>query len=162
MVLDLYLRKRLDENDILLMTHIVLGYPSFEDNLRIIETMVAAGVDLMELQIPFSRPTADGPVIARANQKALKGGATVKDCLNLAETAARNFDIPFLLMSYYSIPFRYGVDRFVTALSHGGVAWRPARCHHTGSASGRRARISGCHACAQPCPHPHLFTNDLS
>lgn len=121
MVLELYLRKRLGENDILLMTHIVLGYPSFDDNLRIIETMVAAGVDLMELQIPFSRPTADGPVIARANQKALKGGATVKDCLNLAETAARSFDIPFLLMSYYNIPFRYGVDRFVAAMSHGGL-----------------------------------------
>ena len=60
MVLELYLRKRLDEKDILLMTHIVLGYSSFDDKLRIIEAMVAAGVDLMELQIPFSRPTADG------------------------------------------------------------------------------------------------------
>ena len=94
-MLELNLKKRLDEKVILLMTHIVLGYPSFDDNLRIIEAMVAAGVDLMELQIPFSRPTADGPVIARANQKALKGGATVKDCFNLAEKAARTFDIPF-------------------------------------------------------------------
>ena len=83
--------------------------------------MVASGVDMMELQIPFSEPTADGPVIVHANQKALRAGATVKDCLNLAETAARNFDIPFLLMSYYNIPFIFGVDRFVTAMSHGGL-----------------------------------------
>jgi tryptophan synthase alpha chain len=83
--------------------------------------MVASGVDLMELQIPFSEPTADGPVIVHANQKALQAGATVADCLNLAETAAGNFDIPFLLMSYYNIPFRYGVDRFVSAMSHGGL-----------------------------------------
>jgi tryptophan synthase alpha chain len=116
MVLELYLRKRLDEKDILLMTHMVLGYPSFDDNLRIIEAMVAAGVDLMELQIPFSRPTADG-----ANQKALKGGATVKDCFNLAEKAARTFDIPFFMMSYYNIPFRYGVERFVRSMSHCGL-----------------------------------------
>ncbi len=121
MVLESYLRKRLDEKEILLMTHIVVGYPSFDDSLRLIEAMVASGVDLMELQIPFSEPTADGPVIVHANQQALQGGATVKDCLNLAETAARNFDIPFLIMSYYNIPFRYGVDRFVTAMSHGGL-----------------------------------------
>jgi tryptophan synthase alpha chain len=121
MVLESYLRKKLTEKEILLMTHIVLGYPSFADNLRLIEAMVASGVDLMELQIPFSEPTADGPVIVHANQKALQAGATVKDCLNLAETAARNFDIPFLLMSYYNIPFRYGVDHFVTAMSQGGL-----------------------------------------
>lgn len=120
-MLESYLRKKLKEKDILLMTHIVLGYPSFDDSLRLIEAMVASGVDLMELQIPFSEPTADGPVIVHANQKALRGGATVKDCLNLAQTAARTFDIPFLLMSYYNIPFRYGVERFVTAMSHGGL-----------------------------------------
>jgi tryptophan synthase alpha chain len=121
MVLESYLRKKLDEKEILLMTHIVLGYPSFHDSLRLIEVMVASGVDLMELQIPFSEPTADGPVIVHANQKALQAGATVTDCLNLAETAVGNFDIPFLLMSYYNIPFRYGVDRFVSAMSHGGL-----------------------------------------
>jgi tryptophan synthase alpha chain len=118
-VLESYLRKKLGEKEILLMTHIVLGYPSIDDSLRLIEAMVASGVDLMELQIPFSEPTADGPVIVHANQKALQAGATVKDCLLLAQKAARNFDIPFLLMSYYNIPFRYGLDRFVTAMSHG-------------------------------------------
>ena len=66
-MLETFLRNRLDEKEILLMTHIVLGYPSFDDSYRIIETMVAAGVDLMELQIPFSEPTADGPVIVQAN-----------------------------------------------------------------------------------------------
>jgi len=120
-VLELYLRKKLNEKEILLMTHIVLGYPSIDDSLRLIEAMVASGVDLMELQIPFSEPTADGPVIVHANQKALQTGVTIKDCLNLAETAARNFDIPFLLMSYYNIPFRYGLDRFVTAMLQGGL-----------------------------------------
>ena len=51
----------------LLMTHLVLGYPSFEANRDMIAQMAAAGVELIELQIPFSEPTADGPVILEAN-----------------------------------------------------------------------------------------------
>jgi tryptophan synthase alpha chain len=121
MVLNSYLRNRLAEKEILLMTHIVLGYPSFEASLNIIETMVAAGVDLMELQIPFSEPTADGPVIAHANQRALEDGVTVENCLDFAAVATRKFDIPFLIMSYYNIPFKYGLKRFVTVLSDGGL-----------------------------------------
>jgi len=121
MVLNPYLKNRLAEKDILLMTHIVLGYPSFEASLNIIETMVAAGVDLMELQIPFSEPTADGPVIAQANQSALENGVSVEECLKFAAKAARKFDIPFLIMSYYNIPFKYGLNRFISVLSGSGL-----------------------------------------
>jgi len=99
------------------MTHIVLGYPSFEDSFRIIEAMVEGGVDLMELQIPFSEPIADGPVILRANQKALQAGATVEGCLELARRVTECFDISFLVMTYYNIVFKFGVDRFVTAMA---------------------------------------------
>ena len=120
-MLESYIRKRLEKKDILLMTHIVLGYPSFDENLRVIKAMKAAGVDLMELQIPCADPHADGPVIARANQQALKGGATVESCLNLAGEAARTFNIPFLIMTYYDLPFTFGMDRFVAAISHGGL-----------------------------------------
>lgn len=103
------------------MTHIVLGYPSFDASFQIIEAMVKAGVDLMELQIPFSEPTADGPVIVKASQMALNNGATVKECLDLAEKAADTFDIPFLIMSYYNILFRYGVERFVSGMTKAGL-----------------------------------------
>ena len=121
MELEAYLRNRLAKRDILLMTHIVLGYPSFEASLKIIDTMVAAGVDLMELQIPFSEPTADGPVIAHANQMALENGATVEECLKYAELAAGKFDIPFLVMTYYNVPFKFGLDRFAAKLSVSGM-----------------------------------------
>ncbi len=120
-MLNAYLKNRLTEKEILLMTHIVIGYPSFEASLEIIETMVAVGVDLMELQIPFSEPTADGPVIAQANQKALENGVTVEECLKFAEMAAGRFDIPFLIMTYYNIPFNYGLNRFVTKLADSGL-----------------------------------------
>ena len=121
MALERYIRKRLETKDILLMTHTVLGYPTLKDSFNIIETMVNAGVDLMELQIPFSEPMADGPVIVRANQAALRKGVRVGDCLDLAEQVARSFDIPFLLMTYYNIPFRYGVEKFVATMAQKGL-----------------------------------------
>lgn len=120
-MLESYLKQKLKEKEILLMTHIVLGYPTFDDAFRIIEAMVNAGVDLMELQIPFSEPIADGPVILNANQKALAEGATVQKCLDFAQKAVKSFDIPFLFMSYYNILFKYGVDRFAAAMHDSGI-----------------------------------------
>ncbi|MCK8603551.1 tryptophan synthase subunit alpha [Desulfoferrobacter suflitae] len=120
-MLESYLRKRLKERDILLMTHIVLGYPSFEDSYRMVEAMVAAGVDLMELQIPFSEPIADGPVILHANQRALASGATVQKCFDFGGKVARDFDIPFLFMTYFNILYKYGVHRFAADMAQQGL-----------------------------------------
>jgi tryptophan synthase alpha chain len=120
-MLESYLKKRLEEKEILLMTHIVLGYPTFDDSLRIIEKMVKAGVDLMELQIPFSEPIADGPVILHANQRSLAAGATVKKCFEFAQKVAQSFDIPFLFMSYYNILFKYGVNSFAAKVKEIGL-----------------------------------------
>ncbi len=111
-MLESYIRSRLREKQILLMTHIVIGYPSLEASFDIVRTMVEAGVDLMELQIPFSEPMADGPVILKANQKALAAGVTVSDCLDFGRRVASTFRIPFLYMTYYNILFKYGVARF--------------------------------------------------
>lgn len=116
-----YLHKRLKEKEILLMTHIVLGYPSFEASMEIVESMVDAGVDLMELQIPFSEPIADGPVILQANQQSLAAGATVRRCLDFGREAAARFDIPFLFMSYYNILYQYGIERFAAEIKDSGM-----------------------------------------
>lgn len=111
-MLEAEIRKRKAHKDILLMTHIVLGYPSFDASRRIVEQMVEAGVDLMELQIPFSEPIADGPVILHANQRALQAGASVERCFELATKLAHEFPIPFLFMSYYNIALQHGIERF--------------------------------------------------
>lgn len=120
-MLESYLKNRLKDRDILLMTHIVLGYPSFESSYRIVEAMVGAGVDVMELQIPFSEPIADGPVILRANQEALARGATVRQCLDFGARVSRDFNIPFLYMTYYNILFKHGVARFGEAMAEAGI-----------------------------------------
>jgi len=116
-----YIKQRLQEKDILLMTHIVMGYPSFEASFEIVRQMVDAGVDLMELQIPFSEPMADGPVILKANQKALDAGATVGKCLAFAEKVTREFPIPFLFMSYANILYKYGMDAFAAKTKAIGI-----------------------------------------
>lgn len=120
-MLENYIRERREERDVLLMTHIVIGYPDFEQSMRTVEAMVAAGVDLMELQVPFSEPIADGPVILHANQRALAAGITVEQCFEFAQTCTREFDIPFLFMTYYNIMFRHGVDRFTDRMSALGL-----------------------------------------
>jgi tryptophan synthase alpha chain len=120
-VLEQYLKDRRQKQEILLMTHIVLGHPHFDTSLRLVESMVHAGVDLIELQIPFSEPMADGPVILRANQEALEAGSSVDKCFELATEVARRFDVPFLFMSYYNVLFRRGVAEFVNRSQQAGL-----------------------------------------
>lgn len=120
-MLESYVRRKLQKRDILVMTHLVLGYPSFDSCFEMIRSMVEAGVDLIELQIPFSDPIADGPIILRANQKALERGATVQACLDFAHEVTQSFNIPFLFMSYYNILFKYGVGLFVSAMANRNI-----------------------------------------
>ena len=120
-MLESYLNEQRKDQSVLLMTHIVIGYPDIETSMRTVEAMVEAGVDLMELQIPFSEPIADGPVILQANQKALAANVTVEQCFEFAERCAQRFNIPFLFMSYYNILFRYGVDAFVQRMQRIGL-----------------------------------------
>lgn len=120
-MLEQHLKERRQKHEILLMTHIVLGHPHFDTSLRLVESMVHAGVDLIELQIPFSEPMADGPVILRANQEALGAGATVDRCFDLASEVARRFDVPFLFMTYYNVLFRRGVASFVSRMQDAGL-----------------------------------------
>lgn len=114
MELQIELQQRLKNKNILLMTHLVLGYPSLDTNREVIEQMAANGVDCIELQIPFTEPFADGPVIMKANQASLQGGITVEQCLVFAEEMATKYpDVCFLFMTYYNIVFKYGEADFL-------------------------------------------------
>jgi tryptophan synthase alpha chain len=121
MLLEKTLRSRLAEKDILLMTHIVLGYPSLATNRQVISQMVEGGVDCIEMQIPFSEPMADGPVILKANQESLAQGTTVADCIAFGREMTGQYDIPFLFMTYYNIIFKYGEERFFKDCQSAGI-----------------------------------------
>lgn len=116
-----YINTKRKSKDILLMTHIVVGYPDLETSFKIVETMVNSGVDLMELQIPFSEPIADGPTILYANHIALKNGVKTKNCFEFSFKITQMFDIPFLFMTYYNILFKYGVSKFALDMKKSGL-----------------------------------------
>lgn len=114
MQLEHELKNRLHHKKILLMTHLVLGYPSFAINREVIRQMAMAGVDCIELQIPFSEPIADGPVILKANQQSLESGISVEECFRFGQEMAAAFpEVRFLFMTYYNIVFKYGERAFL-------------------------------------------------
>ncbi|MCK5323217.1 MAG: tryptophan synthase subunit alpha [Desulfobulbaceae bacterium] len=115
------IQKALEKKKILLMTHLVLGYPSFDVNRRMIDQMVENGVDLIELQIPFSDPVADGPTILKANQAAISSGLKVMECIDFAEEIISTYSIPFLFMTYFNIMYKFGWDDFMDRASAAGI-----------------------------------------
>ncbi len=119
-MLEDYLRNKLQSQPLLVMTHLVAGYPSLEDNWRMLEAMRDAGVALVELQFPFSEPIADGPVFVRANQLALQQGMNGERYFDFMRRAAREFEFPLLYMGYYNPVFRLGGQRFCDALEDAG------------------------------------------
>jgi tryptophan synthase alpha chain len=119
--LESYLRQRLAQKPLLFMTHVVVGYPSLEANWAMLEAMEAAGVDLVELQLPFSEPIADGPTFVKANHDAIQAGTNWRAYFDLAARAVSRFSFPIVFMGYYNSVFRMGTERFCTRLSETGM-----------------------------------------
>jgi tryptophan synthase alpha chain len=102
------------------MTHAVVGYPSLEDNWEMLDCMNRAGIDLVELQLPFSEPIADGPAFIRANQSALEHGIHWKEYFDFFKRASDSFDFPLIFMGYYNSVFCMGHQEFCNRLSAAG------------------------------------------
>ena len=124
MGLQRFIAERKQSKDILVMAHVVCGYPSFEENLQELEIMAEAGVDLVELQFPFSEPSADGPLFVRANEQSLKSGTTVDQCFDFMKLVSARFPFKVLMMGYYNTAFKMGEAAFVTRVKEsGGVGY---------------------------------------
>ncbi len=104
----------------LLMTHVVCGYPSFEENWQELEIMAAAGVELVELQFPFSEPSADGPLFVKANQQAIQNGVHVDDCFEFMQRVTNTFDFKVVMMGYFNTVFKTGPRDFMQRLKAAG------------------------------------------
>ena len=119
-----YIVEKRKKKDILIMAHVVCGYPSFEDNMQALQVMQSAGVDLVELQFPFSEPSADGPLFAQANEESLKSGTTIDQCFDFMKQATELFSFKILMMGYYNTVFKMGEEEFLRRLaSAGGVGY---------------------------------------
>ncbi len=98
---------------------ITCGDPSLEITEQLVYAMEEAGADLIELGIPFSDPTAEGPVIQAANVRALSGGVTTDKIFEMVERIRKKTDIPMVFMTYANVVFSYGTERFVKKAAEG-------------------------------------------
>ena len=119
--LEQFSRDTLKEKDLMLMTHVVCGYPSFDDNWKMLELMEKNGADIVELQFPFSEPSADGPLFVKANQAAVASGVTVQDCLSFMKKASETFSFKILMMGYLNTAWKMGYEKFTDALVEAGA-----------------------------------------
>lgn len=104
----------------MIMTHVVCGYPSFEDNWKELEIMQEFDVDLVELQFPFSEPSADGPLFVKANQEAIANGVSVDDCFEFMKKVTDHFSFKIVMMGYFNTVFKTGTNKFMQRLKDAG------------------------------------------
>ncbi len=100
---------------------ITCGDPDLETTARLVRAMADSGADLIELGIPFSDPTAEGPVIQQANERALKAGTTTDKVFDLVRDLRRDVTIPMVFMTYANVVFSYGKERFCERCREVGI-----------------------------------------
>ena len=100
---------------------VTCGDPSLDVTEKIVYAMEEAGADLIELGIPFSDPTAEGPVIQGANLRALSGGVTTDKVFDMVEKIRKNSSIPMVFMTYANVVFSYGIERFCKRAAEAGM-----------------------------------------
>lgn len=121
-LIDKQLEKIKREKRLGLMTHVVVGFPSIDKTISLVKTMAEAGVDFIELQIPFSDPVADGPIIMRACEEALRKGVKVRDAFKIASYLSKQIEVPLLFMAYYNTVFKYGTKKFCQDAKKVGIS----------------------------------------
>jgi tryptophan synthase alpha chain len=104
-----------------LITYITAGDPAPERTPSLVAALERGGADLIELGVPFSDPIADGPVIQRGSDRALRAGTTVKRVLDIAREIRRSSEIPLLLFSYLNPLLRYGFEALARDAKSAGI-----------------------------------------
>lgn len=102
-----------------LVGYLPVGFPTVEDSVEAMRAMVAGGVDVVEVGLPYSDPLMDGPVIQRATQQALDNGARSRDAF-AAVRGVVDAGAPALVMTYWNLVDRYGIERFAADLAEAG------------------------------------------
>lgn len=104
-----------------LIAYLTAGDPSPDRTPSLVEALERGGASLIELGVPFSDPIADGPVIQRAGERALKAGTTLAEVLEIARRIRRRSEIPLLLFTYLNPVLRYGLDRLAAHAAECGI-----------------------------------------
>ena len=99
----------------------VAGDPDPETSIRVAEALATAGADIIELGMPFSDPSADGPVIQRADQRALGAGTTSDTLFSIIRAIRQRSAVPIVILTYYNPVYRRGIDRFYREAADAGA-----------------------------------------
>jgi len=100
---------------------ITCGDPDLDTTIACVKEMVKNGADLVELGIPFSDPTAEGPVIQAANIRALSGNVTTDKVFDMVRTLRKDVTVPMVFMTYANVVFSYGAKRFISTCAEIGI-----------------------------------------
>ena len=109
------------ENGKAFIAFITCGDPDLETTASVVRSAVQNGADLIELGIPFSDPTAEGPVIQGANLRALSGGVTTDKIFDLVRELRRDVRVPMVFMTYANVVYSYGAERFIRTCHEIGI-----------------------------------------
>ncbi len=104
-----------------LIPFFVIGDPDLDTSFEIVKTAIDAGVDILELGVPFSDPIADGPTIQKADIRALGAGMNVQKGLEFIKKVKAYKDIPIGLLMYYNLVYQYGIEKFFSDFHQAGV-----------------------------------------
>jgi len=105
----------------LLNIYFTAGYPALNDTVTILKALEKAGVDMVEIGMPYSDPVADGPVIQQSSMDAINNGMTIKTLLHQLKDIRKEVSVPILLMGYFNPVMQYGVKRFIQEISEIGI-----------------------------------------
>ena len=109
------------ENGKAFIPFITCGDPDLETTAKIVRVMANSGASLIELGIPFSDPTAEGPTIQGANLRALTGGVTTDKIFDLVRDLRRDVSVPMVFMTYANVVFSYGAEKFISTCKEIGI-----------------------------------------
>lgn len=113
--------KKAFENGKAFIAFVTCGDPDLETNAKVVRAAVENGADLIELGIPFSDPTAEGPVIQGANLRALRGGITTDKIFAFVKELRRDVKVPMVFMTYANVVFSYGAEKFISTCRDIGI-----------------------------------------
>lgn len=130
------INKTLNQDKKILSIYFTAGFPSLEDTVPILEQLQEAGVNMIELGLPFSDPLADGPTIQESSTQALKNGMTTDKLFTQLEGIRARIHVPLIVMGYFNPMMQYGVERFCKRCQEVGIDGLiipdlPADVYHT-------------------------------
>jgi len=105
----------------ILSVYFTAGYPALDSTVEIIRELASEGTDMIEIGVPFSDPVADGPVIQKSNDTALKKGMSLRLLFDQLKDIRKETDIPLLLMSYINPVLRFGIEKFCKKCEETGI-----------------------------------------